>query len=163
MLVPAACGLWPFIPATLMQRAMDDMGMAPERDSPQEVAQLAAERITSPATHRSMERSRCSFDCHASVNRSVLHTGAAAAAQPHAGQTARGQAQEYEEQPAVGGPRSRSDKYTAEEERHMEGVNKTCRACLVNTSPGEWRYVWCQVGPTGCSLGVIRALSIAGG
>lgn len=82
------CGLWPFSPAIMLQRAMDNLGMAAEGASARDLAQSAAAAVISEAMKCSSESRKGYTTGHASVQRSVSHSGAALAAQAHARQAA---------------------------------------------------------------------------
>eukprot|EP00170_Pyropia_yezoensis_P001412 contig_6239_g1416 len=83
------CGLWPFSPATMLQRAKDILGMAAENASAREVAQSAAAAVISEATQRNTRSHKGTSTGPASVQRSVLHSGAPLTSQAYARQAAR--------------------------------------------------------------------------
>lgn len=130
------CGLWPFSAATMLRRAKDNLGMAPEGNSTREVAQSAAAAVKLEATQRNAESRKGTTTGQASVQRSVLHSGAALAAQAYARQAARDKAEAEKEQRAAERIRKRADKDVAEEQRLLERKNNTCRVCLSKTHRG---------------------------
>eukprot|EP00170_Pyropia_yezoensis_P002807 contig_11823_g2813 len=121
------CGLWPFSPATMLQRAKDNLGMAEGGDSTREVAQRAASAVISDATQRNTASRKGTSTGQATVRRSVLHSGATLSAQAHARQAAREKLEEEKVPPAEERLRKRVHKDMAEDQRLLDRKNNTCR------------------------------------
>lgn len=140
------CGLWPLSPATMLKRAKNNLDVAGEGDSTQEVAQSAAAAVILEATQRNKESRNGTTTGQASMRRSVLHSGAALAAQAHARQAARDKAEEEKQQRAAERIRKRVDKDKAEEQRLLEKKNYMCRVCMSKTHRGGRGWVGCKCG-----------------
>lgn len=140
------CGLWPFIPATMLQRAKDNLGMAVEGASAREVAQSAAAALISETTLRNTKSRKGTSTGQMSVQRSVLHSGAALTAQAYARQAARDKLEEEKAQQAEERLSKRAEKDKAEDQRLLERKNHTCRVCTSKTRRGGRGWVGCNCG-----------------